>query len=360
MRLFGQHYTLEQFLERVGTVQQVGGTRRCRLEDGRETGTMAIEVDTGAGLRFTVLPDRGLDILQASFRGTNLVYLTPNGGAHPAFFEPRGMGWLRTFFAGLLTTCGLTYLGNPGNDGDVDLGLHGRAANTPARQVCDRSGWDGDEYRIELTGIVEEWMLFGDKLRLTRAITTSLGAASLTVTDVVENFGYAPAPFTILYHINPGFPLLDEGSELILSAKSTAPYDDYSASRMAGMREFSAPVHGIREENFLHTLMADAGGRAHAALVNRRLDGGLGLYVSFDAAALPYLTEWKMLGPGEYVLGMEPCNAPCENRAILRERGQLPMLEPGESRTMRVEIGVLAGNGEIEAFAGGINGIAAS
>jgi len=350
MQLFGKHYTRGQLLERVGTVNQIGGARRCRLEDGRATGTAAIEVDTGAGLRFTVLPDRGLDILRASYRGTNLAYLTPNGGAHPAFFEPAGMGWLRTFFAGLLTTCGLTYLGNPGRDGDADLGLHGRYTNTPARQVCDRSGWDGDEYRIELTGVIEEWMLFGDKLRLSRTISTALGAASLTVTDVVENFGYAPAPFTILYHINPGFPLLDEDSELILSAQSTAPCDDYSAPRMPAMREFTAPVHGFLEENYLHTMAADAAGRAHAALLNRTLDGGLGLYASFDASTLPFMNEWKMLGPGEYVLGMEPCNAPCENRAILRERGQLPMLQPGESRTMRVEIGVLAGEEEIDAF----------
>jgi galactose mutarotase-like enzyme len=226
--------------------------------------------------------------------------------------------------------------------------------------VCDRSGWDGDEYRIELTGIVEEWMLFGDKLRLTRTISSSLGASSLTVTDVVENFGYAPAPLTILYHINPGFPLLDEGSELILSAASSSPYDDYSAPRMAGMREFSAPMRGFQEENFLHTMAADAGGRAHAALVNRNLDGGLGLYVSFDASTLPYLTEWKMLAPGEYVLGMEPCNAPCENRAVLRERGQLPMLEPGESRTQQVEIGVLAGEEAIEAFSQKVNGVVAN
>lgn len=358
MHLFGKRYTRQQFLERVGCVQQVGGARRCRLEDGREAGTAAIEVDTGAWLRFTVLPDRGLDILQASYRGTNLAYLTPNGGAHPAFFEPQGMNWLRTFFAGLLTTCGLTYMGNPGRDGDVELGLHGRATVTPARQVCDRSGWDGDEYRIELTGIVEEWMLFGDKLRLTRTISTSLGATALTITDVVENFGYAPAPFTILYHVNPGFPLLDAGSELLLSAQSTAPYDDYSASRMATMREFTAPVRGFPEENYLHAMASDADGRAHAALVNRALDGGLGLYISFDAATLPYLTEWKMLAPGEYVLGLEPCNAPCENRAVLRERGQLPLLEPGESRTMRVEIGVLVGAEEIEGFARRINGIA--
>jgi hypothetical protein len=350
MQLFGNNYTRAQLLERVGSINQIGGTRRYRLDDGRSAGVSAIEVDTGAGLRFCVLPDRGLDISRASFRGTNLEHSTANGEVHPAYFEAQGMQWLRTFFAGLLTTCGLTYLGNPGKDGDVDLGLHGRATTTPARQVCDRSRWDGDEYRIEISGSMEETALFGDKLRLTRTIATSLGSTSLTITDVVENFGYRPSPFTILYHINPGFPLLDADSEFFVTARECAPCDDYSATRMQDLHEFTAPVHGFPEENYLHTAAADAEGRAHAALINRTLDGGLGLYVSFDTSTLPYLNQWKSLAPGDYILGMEPCNVPCENRVVLREQGLLPMLEPGESRTMQVEIGVLAGEAAIDQF----------
>ena len=67
--------------------------------------TFAIDVDTGAGgLRFTVLPDRGLDISLASYKGNNLSFLTPAGETHPAFYEPGGLGWLRTFTGGLLTT----------------------------------------------------------------------------------------------------------------------------------------------------------------------------------------------------------------------------------------------------------------
>ena len=55
-----------------------------------------------------------------------------------------------------------------------------------------------------------------------------------------------------------------------------------------------------------------------------------------------------MMGQGDYVVGIEPCNAPCENRAILREQGRLPFLEPGETREMTLEIGVLQGAAEIE------------
>jgi hypothetical protein len=58
-----------------------------------------------------------------------------------------------------------------------------------------------------------------------------------------------------------------------------------------------------------------------------------------------------MMGEGDYVAALEPCNAPCLNRAVLRGRGLLPFLEPGETRELRVEIGVLEGEAEIQAFA---------
>jgi hypothetical protein len=39
------------------------------------------------------------------------------------------------FFGGLLTTCGLTYFGDPGRDGDEELGLHGRYSAQSARSL---------------------------------------------------------------------------------------------------------------------------------------------------------------------------------------------------------------------------------
>jgi hypothetical protein len=122
MKIGDKEYTRAQILERVGSINQLAGTRHYILNDGRSKGIAAVDVDTGSGLRFTVLPDRGLDISLAAFKGTSLVYLTPNGEVNPAFYEPQGPGWLRTCFAGLLTTCGLTYFGAPGKDGSDELG----------------------------------------------------------------------------------------------------------------------------------------------------------------------------------------------------------------------------------------------
>ena len=83
---------------------------------------------------------------------------------------------MRTFFGGLLTTCILTYLGSPVRDGAHDFGLHRRYLTTPACQVNDRSNWMGDEYCIEVSGVVEESALFNEKVRLTRTIETRIGA----------------------------------------------------------------------------------------------------------------------------------------------------------------------------------------
>lgn len=208
----------------------------------------------------------------------------------------------------------------------------------------------GDEYCIEVNGVIEESALFNEKVRLTRTIKTHIGARFLTIHNVVENVGYQPPPFTILYHVNPGFPLLDSGSELFFPSADSQAYDDHSAEHMDSMRTVSESMSGFGEQNYLHTMSTDDKGFGHVALVNRELNSGLGLYVSFDVELLPYLSEWKMMGQGEYVVGIEPGSVPCLNRSELRARSQLPMLAAGEIKEIYLEIGVLEGNEELGEF----------
>jgi len=94
-------------------------------------------------------------------------------------------------------------------------------------------------------------------------------------------------------------------------------------------------------------MRGDRAGRTKAVLVNKKLAGGLGLCVRFNVRELPYLTQWKSSGSGEYVLGIEPCNVPCMSRADLRSKGLLPMLAPGGVRNINVEIGILEGSQEL-------------
>jgi hypothetical protein len=357
MKLNRKEYTKGEITKRIGNIQQLGGTIHYEFSSGRAKGVSVIEFHTGSGFRFTVIPDRGLDIAFASFRGTNLVYITPNGIVNPAFYEPEGYGWLRTFFGGLLTTCGLTYFGHPGRDNDEELGLHGRYSTIPADGVCDLSRWEGDEYILEVKGTVEECVLFGDKIRLTRSISTRIGEKSLLIKDRVENYGYKTSPLTILYHVNAGFPLLDNSSKLVLTSTKVEPYTDVARAGLGELLRFSEPIHGFEGQDFLHSMAGDDDGYALAGLINRELGDGLGLYLRFHTSTLPFLNEWKMLGEGDYVLGIEPVNTKILSRGELRKEGRLPFIEPGEVKEMEVEIGVLDGNTEIEEFTGKVNRI---
>ena len=357
MNIQGKSFSKRELERRTGHLQQIGGTRHFELSSGRAKGVQGIEVNTGSGLVFTVLPGRGLDIANCTFRGTNLVYLAPGGVAHPAFYNPKGFEWLNTFFGGLLTTCGLTYFGDPERDGEQELGLHGRYAGLAAAVVRDNSRWEGDEYRIEISGTVEECALFGDKLRLERSITAILGSRHLTIRDRVENFGFRSAPLTILYHVNCGFPLLDGSSQLHLSSSAIEPYDRNAAEHAGEVRSFSVPQPGFQGQDFLHTMVADSEGYARAAMVNPCLNGGVGLYLRFHTDSLPYLNEWKMLGEGDYVVGIEPVNTKILGRGTLKREKRLPWIEAGECRDMEVEIGVLEGKREIEEFSAGVRNV---
>jgi hypothetical protein len=93
---------------------------------------------------------------------------------------------------------------------------------------------------------------------------------------------------------------------------------------------------GYQEQVFYHTMQASANGEAMATLQNKKL--GIAITIKFNVARLPYLTQWKMMGPGEYVLGLEPGNVPAKNRKVLRDENILPYLQPGESIINSLEV----------------------
>ena len=325
-------------LKYIGNLSQLGDCRHYTLTEGWARGMRAADIRTGGGLQFTVLPDRGMDISLASYKGINLVYLTCNGETHPSYFEPEGIGWLRTFAAGLLTTCGLTYLGPPCEDNGEHLGLHGRYSVIPVRQFSDLSEWDGNNYHFLLKGIIEEGYLFGNKLRMEREISSDLGQNVIRIKDSVTNFGNSISPYTVLYHMNFGYPLLTEDAELMIDPDHTLPRDADAVSGLNEFRKFIKPQAAFREQVFFHTMKGNKEGEATIALNNSKV--GIGVSIKFNISQLPYVNHWKMMGNGEYVLGIEPSNVLCKSRNILREENSLPVLQPGETTTNNIEISV--------------------
>jgi hypothetical protein len=339
VELFGRAWSRAELLDRVGDVAQVGGARLVTFADGPEAGVLAAEVRTGSGLAFAVLPGRGMDIGFAEYRGMPLCWRSTTGEVAAAHYEPSGDGWLRGFSGGLVATCGLTTAGWPSIDEGQQLPLHGRASYLQARNVYVDGAWEGDDYVMWVQGRTRETVVFGEDVRLTRRVWARLGESRLFIDDVVENLSHSVVPHMLAYHVNVGFPLLDEGSELISSATEIEPITDDREAALADHARYGAPRPNWQASVLVHRVRASADGWACTAFVNRRL--GLGLYIKQRPEQLPWLWQWKQLGQGTYVAGVEPANCFGRGRADDRARGTLRFLGPGEQQAYSLEIGVL-------------------
>ncbi|MEZ4709398.1 MAG: aldose 1-epimerase family protein [Caldilineaceae bacterium] len=352
--LFGRTYTKRQLLDLVGDMTQVAHARKAELVEGNERGSDLIEVFNASGLCFSMLPGRALDIASAHYKGMSLCFRGSVGDIGPAFYEPQGYGWMRSFFGGLVTSCGMTFTGHPEVDPEEEneeLGLHGRLANLPAKNVVADAGWEGDEYVIRVRGKIREAVVFGTNLELTREISTVLGEKRLRIHDRVENLSVDRSPFMYVYHCNPGFPLLDAGTRfLINSAKTTEWLED----REVGPDAYTvakAPQHDVSDNVFVHRPRPDADGNVQVGLINDGLQ--LGLTWQFPISEIPIVNQWQHFHRGAYVTGVEPGNASMLGRAWNRKHGLLQSIQPGEVREFHLEIGVLDGAEEIAAFEAG-------
>ncbi len=340
--LFGKQLTRSQLAKYTGHLLQAAGVRMLELKDGREEGLRIADVRTGSGLRFQVSLDRGMDISGAEYKGIPLAWRSPAGDVHPKYFEPAGYGWLRSFPGGLMTGCGLSQAGAPCIDDGEELGLHGRLSHLPAFDVRSTSSWKDDRCFLSVEGFVREYTVFGRNLSLHRQIETELGSSRIVIRDQVLNESSASSPIMMLYHINLGWPLISPSAKLLLNAAQEEPRDEEARKGVREARVFSEPVGGFKEQVFYYKLHPDKDGFGIAVLHNPDLD--LGLYVRFRMEELPQLAEWKMMGEGTYVVGLEPANCYTSGRAAERKRGTLQFLEPGESREFEVQVGILKGD----------------
>jgi len=338
-----------ELLVRIGDMDQVAGVRLATLEEGNEAGVRAAFFSTGTGFNFTVLLSRGMDISAADYQGKSLCWRSPSGDAHPAFFEPEGLGWLRNFFGGLVATCGLTYAGAPCVDQGQALGLHGRYSNTPAGNVCVEQEWQGDQYVMSVRGQMREACLFAENIRLTRRVWARLGENRFHIDDVVENLGYQTSEHMILYHVNGGYPAVDAGSLLLSPTRSTRPRDAEAEQNKENYCNFDPPTKDYKEKCYYHEMAAAPDGSVVTALANKKFNNGegFGCYLRYNIRELPIFTEWKQMGQGYYVVGMEPANCHVQGRDKERAWGSLQFLEPGERREYHLELGVLPSGQEI-------------
>jgi hypothetical protein len=349
LKIFETELNKKQILEKIGDISQLCDIKYYEFIDGTRRGVRAIDIKNPEGVHITILPDRGMDISSFAYKAIPFNWKSATREASPMYYESRGTEWLRTFYGGFLTTCGLTTTGAPNIDNGEELGLHGRIANIGAECVSVDGKWEDDSYIVKAQGKVRETKVFGDKMQLERKIYTWMEKPTLVIEDTVENIGHKVSPLMILYHFNIGYPLLDKDSELLEGKAKIIPNDEVAKKGLSGFNKFSGPIKGYKEQCFFHDIAADEEGYSNIAIVNEKFlnNQGIGLWLRFKKDNLPYLTQWKQMGMGEYVCGIEPCNNLGQGRKAEREKKRLRSIEPGEKVEFKLICTVLKSNKEI-------------
>lgn len=349
-KLYGKTMSKNEIRKRTGDISQIADMRLMSFEEGKARGMRSIECRNGSGLEYTILPDRGMDIAWASFCGAPFSYISKSEVCRPDYFvENEDKGFLDNFFAGVLTTSGFSNTGAANVDEGKPYGLHGVANNIPANEVCITKEWEEDEYCMTARGKVRQSRFYGEELVLTRTIETRLGVNRIVVRDEFENAGFTAQPFMLLYHMNFGYPFLSEDSELILNSCRIRPRTEEAEKGIQTYGELFGPVHGYKEQCFYHDLNADQNGMVRAGLYNPGLGhSGTGIYLTYRKEELPCFCQWKQMGEQEYVMGLIPSNGYAEGRNAAREKGELVMLEPGEKKTVTLQLSVEEGKHTLE------------
>ena len=356
------------------TSQQAPGSdipwvvRKLRLRGGRQEGVDLIEVHNGR-MVMRIVATRGMSIYDAQMEDVRLGWDSPvNEIVHPMFVNLNsrgGLGWLEGFNEWLVR-CGLEWFGPPGEETEhlaraeapVNFRtLHGRIANIPASQV-ELIVQTREPYTITIRGLVCERMMFGPKLDLHTDISTIPGSDSFTVTDRITNVSSQPAEFGLLYHLNTGRPILEDGAVFRGAVERVTPINARAAEGgVANYARYSGPIKGYAEQVYLLKMLADRSGRTRAMLHNRR--GDMGLSMSYSTRQLPCFTIWKNTLPDAdgYVTGLEPGTSYPHARPVERQAGRVPRLRSGGVFEASMDFTVHADRKGVQTAAGEIDKI---
>ena len=360
VHLYGRNLSARELASRSGSLAQFAGVRLTTLGDGLERGIRALEFRSGTGLRFTVLVDRAMDIADCDYKGLAIGWHSPSGFRHPGLHEyegEEGLAWLRSF-SGLLLTCGLDHIlfmdEAPADHFIYDPrkavrnSIHGRVSTIPARLAGYGESWDGDECTLWCEGVISQGAVFAEHLELIRRIEVKVGSNDIVLKDRVVNRSFYTTPHMFCYHINVGFPVVDEGSEYLapIDASLWAGHagDKYRVQGV-GYRTLPAPRTPFHEQVWQHQMKADKDGLVPVAVVNRRL--GIGFAVVSRKDEFPCMFEWQNMQSGQYALGIEPATNHVLGPKFARERSELITLNHGESREYNTVFKVLDGADEI-------------
>ncbi len=269
---------------KISNLAQVCSLRRYTLTEGSEKGLDMLDCDNGK-IRFLLNVSKALDIAQLWHEGQNMSFLSKNG------LTAREIPFLNRFEGGMLYTCGLDSVG--GREG---FELHGSHHNTPAKIIKAECNEEGITVEAEIC----ETALFGKNLVFTRKVFTAVNSDEVQIADTLKNRGYVEENYCLLYHVNVGYPMLDEGVKLLADVKKITPRTAWAKENEGGMYEMNDPKPCQEETCYFLETNAPT-----VSLINEKI--GKTFTLSWSKDTLPHFVEWKSMASGDYALGLESC-----------------------------------------------------
>ncbi len=300
--------SLDELRRRTVDGRGVSDIRLLQVEDGPGRGQRLLVVRNAMGIAFEIAVDRGFDISAATWRGINIGWNSANGmpwPPHPVDAED-GVGFYRNL-DGFVVTCGLDHIGGARRDNadryihkhrkQVFNPLHGRISSQRATISGYGIDWRTDVPVIWAEGVVRQSSVFAENLVLQRRIEIDVFGNVIRIADTVENRGFRPTPHAILYHVNFGYPFVDQALEISgnLSREMAAAFN---GEDKRPREDFVDCYQEIPIASDLWT--------ASIELRNRALLGGISAKLSFSHKELPNFGIWRAFQSGVYAFALEP------------------------------------------------------
>jgi hypothetical protein len=149
----------------------------------------------------------------------------------------------------------------------------------------------------------------------------------------------------LLYHINLGWPLVDEGTRFVAPIARTPFFTDSVRQQGISYQLMPPPRPGFVEQVYAHELTAGEDGSTAVLLANEKL--GLAFQLEWSSREFPYFFEWLHLREGAYAVGLEPSTHNVGGEQAARTDGSMIWLKPGESRVYHTTFSILDGASEI-------------
>ena len=297
------------FDKRVNNSLQLGYVRRYTLSEGKENGLKVVELNNGI-LRVLLNESKALDVMQIWYKGVNMSFVSKNG------FTVRELPFIKRFEGGMIYTCGLDSIG--GRDG---FELHGSLHNTPSKVVEVIQNDD----KLQVKAIVENTALFGENLALQRTITLLVNDNKFLLEDKLINMGVRTENYCLLYHINFGYPMLDEGVEIVADLSSVTPRSEHSEEKVLSRPVFEPPIDNEEERCYFLDNNSDC-----VSVVNKKI--GKKATISYSKDTLPCLIQWNSPASHDYALGLEPSTSFLDDKFSYKE------IEPNNEVDFAVQI----------------------